>query len=285
MGIGRFTPPYVGLPLTKLIARRMASQKEDPMIQAVRANQWFVSGGTLSSEELDQAVIEVFEHQARCIYTLYHNFTNPKRLADMMVVTPEFQQVIDDSNSGRRSMILAGMHISNFDMVLYGASEIGLKAYVLGVSDPTGGYKQQYEMRSKNGMVVVPSSKETLREAEKRLRDGEIVITGADRALPGSRYAPNFFGKPAPLPAVYVRLGVKTGRPVVVVGAIMNKEGKYVLHASEPIEMKPYEDRKTEIEKNAEKVLAVGEGLVRMAPRQWMMFYPVWPDALREMPN
>jgi predicted LPLAT superfamily acyltransferase len=35
---------------------------------------------------------------------------------------------------------------------------------------------------------------------------------------------------------------------------------------------------------NTEMVLKVAEGYIRQAPYQWAMFYPVWPEALNEMP-
>lgn len=285
IAIGQLTPPSVGLPLTRLIAKRLARQKDDPVVRAVRANQWVVSDGTLTSDELDEAVLEVFEHQARCLYTLYHNFRSPQGLARTMELTPKFKQVVEDTATGRNSYVMVGLHMSNFDQVLYGAGQIGLHGYVLGVSNPSSGYRKQYALRSKDGLEVVASSKQTLREAEHRLREGKTVMTGADRALPGSRYAPLFFNRPAPLPALYVNLALKTERPVVVVAAIMEPNGIFKIHASDLIEMKPYADRKTSIMKNAETVLAVGEEFIRMAPTQWMMFYSVWPEALTEMPQ
>ena len=48
--------------------------------------------------------------------------------------------------------------------------------------------------------------------------------------------------------------------------------------------MKPYEDAQDEIERNAEKVLAEGEKMIGQNPSQWAMTYPVWPEALDEMP-
>jgi lauroyl/myristoyl acyltransferase len=37
-------------------------------------------------------------------------------------------------------------------------------------------------------------------------------------------------------------------------------------------------DLKTAIEANAERVLVEAEKFIRLAPNQWSMFYPVWPE-------
>ena len=44
--------------------------------------------------------------------------------------------------------------------------------------------------------------------------------------------------------------------------------------------MQKRSDRDEEILMNAEKVLEVAEVMIRQAPEQWSMFYPVWPDVL-----
>jgi KDO2-lipid IV(A) lauroyltransferase len=39
-----------------------------------------------------------------------------------------------------------------------------------------------------------------------------------------------------------------------------------------------------EIVQNAENVLKVAEGFIRQAPGQWEMTFPVWPEAMNEVP-
>ena len=72
--------------------------------------------------------------------------------------------------------------------------------------------------------------------------------------------------------------------PVVVVTCLTKEDGNYLIEASEPIWMQPYPDLRKEIEQNAERVLAEAEKFIRKVPHQWSMFYPVWPEALNEVP-
>jgi KDO2-lipid IV(A) lauroyltransferase len=99
-----------------------------------------------------------------------------------------------------------------------------------------------------------------------------------------SKYCPRFFGRPASMPVLHILLALKTNAPVVVTAAIMRPDGIYQFFASDFIAMQPHSDRHTEILLNAERVLSVAEGFIRQAPQQWAMFYPVWPEALEEMP-
>jgi len=67
--------------------------------------------------------------------------------------------------------------------------------------------------------------------------------------------------------------------------AIQQADRKYHVMASEPIEMENYSDNATGNLRNAEKVLRRAEDFIRLAPQQWNMFLPVWPDMLEKVPG
>jgi KDO2-lipid IV(A) lauroyltransferase len=154
----------------------------------------------------------------------------------------------------------------------------------LSLSQPGSGYRWQNELRSEWGIDMAPASMASLLEAARRLRAGGTVISGLDRPLPGSKYRPRFFGRPAALSAMHVFLALKTNVPIYVLAAVMRPDGVYAIKGSEPVQMVPRPDRHTELIYNAERVLAVAEDFIRLAPYQWSMFYPVWPEALEEVP-
>jgi len=83
---------------------------------------------------------------------------------------------------------------------------------------------------------------------------------------------------------MHILLALKTGVPVALTSASQNQEGRYQIDISEPIDMTPHPDRHQEILLNAERVLSVAEEAILQAPHQWAMFYPVWPEAMAEMP-
>ncbi len=72
---------------------------------------------------------------------------------------------------------------------------------------------------------------------------------------------------------------------VVVVACHTLPDGTYILDSSDPIPMQPDPDPTVEILQNAQNVLQQAEHFVRLSPEQWSMYYPVWPEALNEVPK
>jgi KDO2-lipid IV(A) lauroyltransferase len=284
LGIGRFIPPRIGYPMTEAIARWIVSRNQSDIVQAVRANQWMVSRDEITTEELDELVYKTFRHQTRCLYMYYRHLYDPKTSEDLIEITPKLAEVIEKTQENSNPSVLVGIHMSNFDLIAYKASQHGLNALGLALGDPTGGHQWQYEIRNSYGFNVVPANVSTIREAEKRLQEGGTVLTGIDRPLLKSKYNPKFFGQPAALPVMHIHLAMRTNVPVIVIAPIMDSDGQFRVLASDPIRMDNHPEKKTAITHNAEKVLKVAEGFIEQAPYQWVMFYPVWPTALEMMP-
>lgn len=276
--LGRVVPPRLGYPLANSIAAGIARQRSNPMVQAVRFNQWVVSGEQLSGAALDRAVVATFQHTGRCLYDLYHNLNNPAAFERLVEFSPAMEGYIKLSQQGKQGVVFAAPHLSNFDFVGRAVVMRGLSAQVLSIADPHRGYQWQNELRKKFGIEITPISTATLRQATARLEAGGSVITGIDRPFPGAKYEPRFFGRPAPVPVGHVRLALKAHVPVVVVTALMRPDGIYQILASDPISMQPDADHNDEILLNTEAVLKVVEAYISQAPHQWAMFYPVWPS-------
>ncbi len=285
LGLGRIMPPSLGYRLAYLTADRIASRPNSSIVRAVRANQWMISGGELSSEQLDEVVREVFRHTAHSIYTLYHYLNNSVMFERMVKFSPAILEIIEKSRQGKEGMIVVGIHMSNFDLVARAGLQRGLHALALGFPNPGGGYRWQNKMRREAGWEVIPASMNAMRRAARYLSEGRTLITGADRPIPNSKYRPRFFGRPAALPVHHVLLALWAKVPIIVAAAIQQPDGIYHILASEPIEMQSYSDRQTEILSNAEAVLEVAADFIRQAPHQWAMFYPVWPEAMDKVPR
>lgn len=70
----------------------------------------------------------------------------------------------------------------------------------------------------------------------------------------------------------------------MLLSCIRQADQKYILHASDLIEMSKHSDRDVELVMNMERVLSIAEKFIRSAPEQWAMFYSVWPQTLSENP-
>jgi KDO2-lipid IV(A) lauroyltransferase len=185
--------------------------------------------------------------------------------------------------NGRRGIVIVGIHLSNFDLALQAAGTMGLNVQVLSAAQPGSGYRWQNELRRQSGLTITPASVKAVRQALERLQAGKSILTGIDRPIFESKFHPRFFGRPASLPLHHIYLALKAKAPIYLFAAMLDSDGVYRINASEPIQMRPYSNRDTELIRNAEAVLEVAECYIRRAPQQWSMFFPVWPNALKEI--
>ena len=284
LGLGKIIPPKSGFKLANFIADVIMSKTDSDMVRAVRANQWVITGEKLTKEELDRQTEETFRQIASCIYDLYHNFHNYQAILNRVTFTPKVINFLKERNESQEGTILLGPHLSNFDFAGRALALHGLKPQVLSYPQPKSSYRWQNRLRRDIGLNITPMSTESMRQAKATLKEGGFVVTGLERPLKNTNYYPRFFGHPAPVPTSYVRMAMQTNSAVAILACTGTPEENYIVDCSDPIYMKPYDDAKDEIEKNAGKVLAAAEVFIRDNPTQWAMSYPVWPDALEKMP-
>jgi KDO2-lipid IV(A) lauroyltransferase len=279
-------PPRVGRYVGQLLGQLAARVPNYAHAQAVRANQWVVHGYQLTAAELEQQTRKVFKNAGRFLYDFYHFIDRPKDILAMTEFDESFERLLTKNKEGDEPIFIVVPHMTNLDFIGRAAALKGLQMQVLSYPQPPVGYRIQNRLRSDiPGVNVTPLSIEALRKATEHLRSGGTVLTGLDRPLDETRYRPCFFGRPATLPVSHIRLALKLGIPVRVVSGELQDNGRYRVWASEPIHMQPDTDLHTELVMNAEKVLAVTADYIRKAPDQWVMYYPVWPEALKEIPN
>jgi len=282
--LGRLIPPRIGYHLGGYLAGLLSRLKSARIVRAVRSNQWVVSGRITDAIALDDLTRQTFEHTAYCLYDLYHYMSNPQQILSMVTLSDRLHKILREGSSAKQGTIFIAPHISNFDLAGRAMALHNYRIQVLSYPEPPGGYQWQNKMRKDFGIDIIPMSTESLRNAKKTLRDGGAILTGMDRPLENSNYHPLFFGYPAAVPVSYVRLGIMTDSPVVVVACHSIDRGKYMVDCSEPIKMIANPDNTKEIEQNARKALREAEKFIKMAPSQWSMFYPVWPWVLEKMP-
>ncbi len=281
--IGRTLPLSWSYRVADWIAAWFA-RRDNPMTRAVRANQWVVRGENATPAELDAAMRQVFRHAGHCFADLYSNLHNPEALKALTPYTPNVERLIRTASLETPGAFLVAPHMSAFDILLLALAYHGLRAKVLSYGNPTGGYELQNEIRRSAGLEIIPVSGEnTHQEAIAHLRAGGVVITGVDRPIPGKSHRLRFFGRPSPLPAGHIRIAMAAKVPVLVAAAHWQSDQKYHLLLSDPIPMQAHADRGEAIRRNGEAVLKVIEGFIRRAPEQWLMYYPVWPEAVEEL--
>lgn len=282
--LGKLIPPRIGYPICDLLANWVTTRRNSSVIQAVRVNQWVVHEADIEKKALDKIVRETFRNNVRNVYELYHYVHYPEDTQRMMRLDPPARELIERPEFGDHGLVIVGLHLSSFDLILQSVCQQGFKPMVLTIPNPQGGRQVEYEVRRRTGMNLVPTSVSALRQAVKHLERGGIVLTGMDRPVPNPKYCPRFFGHAAPLPIHPIYLALKACVPVVIIAALHQADKMYHIMASEPIEMEHDAENEIEILRNAEKVLRRIEDFIRLAPQQWNMPLPVWPEMLGKVP-
>jgi lauroyl/myristoyl acyltransferase len=283
--LARMIPPGMAYPLCDGIGNWIASRKTSTVRRVVRTNQWVARGANLEEQELDCAVRQTFQNNARDIYTLYHNIHNPNAMQCRIVIHPRERALVERPEFTTRGLVIVGLHLSNFDFVLQSLCQQGFKGMVLTIPNPQGGRRVEYEMRKKMRMNLVPASMASLRQVLKHLERGGTILTGADHPVQDPKHCPKFFGYAASLPTHYISLALKANVPIVIMAATQHEDGNYHVMGSEPIEMEHDRDHDREIVRNAENVLKQAEAFIQMAPEQWNVPLPVWPELLDITPG
>jgi phosphatidylinositol dimannoside acyltransferase len=277
-------PPGWGYRIAYFLAEQMARRKNSRLIRAIRANQWVASRETLQEQALDEAIRETLRYSAHSLFDLYHynrDFEATKRL---IIFDSSFDVIAHRSEFEQHGLLIAGLHLSNFDLILQWLCKDGLRPLVLTIPDPKGGRQIEYVIRKRTGMNLIPASVGALRQALRHLQRGGMVLTGIDRPIEDPEFCPRFFGRPAALPIHHIFLALKTRVPVVITAVYLQPDGRYHVFASGPIEMDPYPDAAQRTLRNAEKVLAVAEKFIELSPRQWSVPLPVWPQVMDRVP-
>jgi KDO2-lipid IV(A) lauroyltransferase len=283
--LGKVMPFHLGKRMARWAASWIVSHRDWEMVRAVRANRWVVSGGTLQGAELDQAVRDTFQYTADAQFILYHYFQNLEAVLRLVDINPEIEAVLHRPKYEQPGLVLVGLHMGNFDLIVQGSGLLGWEALFLTLPELGGGYQRQYEIRTRTGMNVIPATFSGVKQAINYLRQGGMVVTGIDRPESGMNYRPMFFNRLSALPVHHIVLALKARVPVRVACLHLDADEKYHFNVSDPIEMQPHPDHRQEVLLNAEIVLKVAEEYIRQTPDQWSMTFPVWPEALAEMPG
>lgn len=274
--LAQVLPPGLGYRLAHQVAGWLAARRQSELVQSVRSNQIVVAEDSISPAQLDRRVQAVLRNSARSIYELYHYFPRPQEAQQLFVFEPSFQKLIERPEFDQRGVIVAGLHMSSFDLALRLICRLWIRPLVLTIPNPRGGRQMEFEIRRRSGMNLVPATVAGLRQALRHLKRGGMVVTGIDRAEPMSEFQPRFFGKPARLPVHHTFLALKANVPVVVVASQRQDDGKYHIRASDPIEMEHSADLNHDLLYNTERVLALAEQFIRQTPEQWIMSRAVW---------
>ncbi len=134
------------------------------------------------------------------------------------------------------------------------------------------------KLRSSQGVHFIPlGGSGPLRSIIQALRNNQIVLITADRAVEGESVVKPFFGEPARLPLGPVLLSQRTG--AALLGAFgWRASSKRIAGVFIPLSFELTEEEQADSGKLMCGVIERMEQFIKAHPEQWVVFEPVWVD-------
>jgi KDO2-lipid IV(A) lauroyltransferase len=279
ISLARWLPRRLAEGLAERLGTRVAAQRDNEVIQAVRANLAVVRNLSPEDPALDAAVEEVILATAHSYLSLFSAMRGGhaalRSAASMDAAIEDRTRSILGLGKG---LIFAGAHTLGFDHLLLLLGGLDFPVQVLSYAQPTGSYSAQNRIRLRFGLNLTPIDFGSLRTAIGHLRHGGLVVTAVDRPDPAGEML-EFFGRPARLPVGHARLAWRSGAPVLVGATRSDGPDHYHAIFAGLLEPDRSKDEMTAARELAQKAIRLLEAAIRQRPQEWLMFHPVWPSA------
>ena len=278
MWLARLTPRVLGYRVAEYAGNKIAESKP-AVYQQLRENISYIPGANHEPGKLDELTRRAFINAAKYYYDFYHVIGKPssKIIENVHIPQSLFDQIKQIQASGR-GVLIAGIHLSNFDLGSLCLAALGLKVQGLSAASPNGGYQFQNEIRKKYGFYTTPINPQSLREAIHNLNNGKIVAGGLDWPQHDETELTEVFGKPAYVPLGTARLALLSNAVTIVIAFYKDSRPGYQLHYSEPMEVIRTDNKREDIKLNTRQYIAFFENIVSQYPDQWLMFHKFWAN-------
>jgi KDO2-lipid IV(A) lauroyltransferase len=277
LALGRYLPRRAGYGIARSLAWYISLRKP-PTFHTVQDNFRQILGPETDQAALDELAFKLYLQAGKCYYDFFHAAgKSPTALKQLVKIPTETIKKIKEEYARGHGVLILGMHMSNFDLAGLAVAAHGLPIQLLSLAEPPPDVVLFNELRSEAGFEITPITPDALRQAIRRLRNGGIVGTGADRPIPEDQALIPFFGREAYLPQGPARLALLTGATVFLGACHHSPDTGYVVEVLGPLEVVKTGDRQADIYNFTRRLAVFMEAQIRARPEQWMMFHPFWP--------
>ena len=240
----------------------------------VSANAARILGLPPGDRRVDDLGRAVFRNQVRWVLEGMHlvRMTSSQHVALFTGDGPDRVQEAWQASSG---MILAGLHIGNGEVAAAALAGRGWPVHYL--ADDTA-YDELFErfvaQRRAWGIEVIRWR--NLREVYRVLRNREILGLLVDWGYRPDGQPVTLLGSWTTLPAGPAVLAARTGATILPFWTIRRPDGTFLGDVGAPILVASHEP--ADIARATQAIADALASAVRVAPEQWCVFKPMWPD-------
>jgi lauroyl/myristoyl acyltransferase len=239
-------------------------------------NMRIVLGENACEREVRLQTRIAFQNLARNYYELFHlpglSQDDIRKRIDMTGV-----EHIDDGLQGGRGVLLAGMHLGNFEYLMQIPTFFPHMRFTLLIEKMANArvFELMRNLRSSMGMELAAVDEPL--KVVRYLKQNRVVGIAIDRDVTHSGIEVSFLGKPAIFPDGVIRLAMRTGAAIVPAFGWSEKGKKHVQVRVLPVmNLVSAHNGEADVRLNLERLLANFEPVIRAHPGQWMAFHQVW---------
>lgn len=276
-GVARVLPNSVALGLGSGVARGM-SGRMGARTEVVREHMRRVLGPGVGDETVEKTAQECF-----AVYGRYwaETFRIPQLTPHEIDAGMEWEGIgrVEDALKLGKGAILVMPHIGGFE---WGGAWFAVAGYPFTVVAETLEPPELFDffkgLRERMGMHVVGLGEEASVAILKRLRANELVGLVCDRDIAGTGAKVDFFGYPTTIPAGPATLALRTGAQVLPCAVYYTPEGLHRGVVRPPLDVTRQGSVRDDVQRVTQSMAREFEHLISLAPEQWHVLQPNWPD-------
>lgn len=279
--VARALPPALGVPVSRLASRGMSVLWPTRRRQVER-NLGRVSGagptGELEGAALRAATAGVFANYARYWYEVFRLRGDTTHSLEAIFESEGYEH-LEAAVAAGRGVILGLPHLGNWDLAGAWLAQRGNPLTV--VAEPAESPELQewfVAQREQLGMQVVPLGPNAVSAVIRAIGEGRVACLVCDRDISGDGVEVELFGSPTTMPGGPALLALRTGAPLVPAAAYFRPDGHHSTRFMAPVPAERRGSLRDDVVRVTQELAHRFEELITVAPEQWLVMQPVWPD-------
>ena len=204
---------------------------------------------------------------------------DPSELDRMFVYDPGGRETLVANMNARRPMVVCTAHFGNFENLAAVHHMQGFPVAMVVRRMGAGWLGRLWNRgRSRTGLEVLQVTRgETLRAAQRAMRQGKILGYVIDQNMPGHRAVfPTFFGVPAATAPTPAYLAMRSGAVVLFVLDVPLEDGRHHIVVEGPLVPPDTGDRDADVLAFMQELNDRLERWVRLHPDRWYWLHRRW---------
>jgi lauroyl/myristoyl acyltransferase len=275
--IARSIPAPVGTWLGTAVMRAL-STRLGSRSKVVRAHMRRVLGPGASEDTIEHAARQCFAVYGRYWAEAFRISTLTRAELDAGMEWEGLVNVEHALQAGKGAM-LAMPHIGGFDWGGAWFAASGYPATVVAESlEPPELFDFFKTLREGFGLEVVELGDAAGAAILRRLRSNGLVGLVCDRDIAGTGAEVEFFGYSTTIPAGPATLALRTGAAIIPCAVYFEPDGLHRGVIRPPLEVSRTGNLREDIQRITQDLAREFENFIRVAPEQWHVLQPNWPD-------